>query len=832
MAQRQNFPTEPVANSKAIVGGAACKYRFTVLTDGLIRYEYADDSVFEDRASTFAINRNLPVPKFRIVESSADLEIITDKFHLRYDKARFSARGFSVQCRGNITSWHSTWRFGDQSNGLGGTARTLDEANGRIPVGPGVISRQGLVSLDDSDTMLFTKDRWVSGRTPGERVDGYIFAYGHDYRGAINAFYAVSGRQPLLPRWALGNWWSRYYKYTADEYLALMDRFKEEKIPLSVGVLDMDWHLVDDERVEKSGSSGWTGWTWERKLFPDPKKFLNELHERDLKITLNLHPADGVYSYEEEYGAMAEAMGKDKEDGHPIAFDIVDKKFNDAYFDILLRRREEEGVDFWWVDWQQGQHSRIPGVDPLWMLNHFHFLDNLRDGTRPLTFSRYAGPGSHRYPVGFSGDTVVSWESLDFQPEFTATSSNIGYAWWSHDIGGHFMGYRDDELAARWVQLGVFSPILRLHSSNNPWNSKEPWKFTQESRSTMNEALRLRNRLIPYIYSMNVKSAKEGQPLIEPMYYNYPDKDGAYRVPNQFLFGSELIVMPMTTPRDRVTQRARARAWLPPGRCVDVFSGVVYDGDCEKWLYRRLEDYAVLAHEGAIIPLDAAEAPGNGGKNPEMLEVKVIVGADGAFEIYEDNGHGNGVEDVNWAVTPITLDQNRGVFSLGPVSSEASFLPPKRSWTITFPAFTAAQHIRVSTKAEIKTTDSGTTVQLDALPISSKVTIDLGKNPQLAVTDATKHIFRVVDDAQMDFEPKKLIWSVVTSDAPLGVKVSQLTTMDLDQRLLGAILEFLCADSRPVVKEEAAAKVEVAAKEEAEVKESTGGYLNLKLPMV
>ncbi|MCJ1316664.1 hypothetical protein MMC15_001985 [Xylographa vitiligo] len=831
MAQRQNFATKPMASSKAIVGGVDCKYRFTILADGLLRYEYADDSVFEDRASTFAINRALPVPDYRIVESGADLEILTDKFHLRYDKTRFSARGFSVQCRGNITSWHSIWRYGDQSKGLGGTARTLDEANGRIPVGPGVISRQGLVSLDDSDTMLFTEDGWVSGRRPGERIDGYIFAYGHDYRGAISAFYAVSGRQPLLPRWAFGNWWSRYYKYTADEYLALMDRFKEEKIPLSVGVLDMDWHLVDDERVKKSGSSGWTGWTWERKLFPDPKAFLDELHERDLKVTLNLHPADGVYSYEEEYGAMAEAMGKDKEDGHPIAFDIVDKKFNDAYFDILLRRREEEGVDFWWVDWQQGQHSRIPGVDPLWMLNHFHFLDNLREGTRPLTFSRYAGPGSHRYPIGFSGDTVVSWESLDFQPEFTATSSNIGYAWWSHDIGGHFMGYRDDELAARWVQLGVFSPILRLHSSNNPWNSKEPWKFSQESRSAMNEALRLRNRLIPYVYSMNVKSAKEGQPLIEPMYYEHPDKDSAYGVPNQFFFGSQLIVMPMTTPRDRVTQRARSRAWLPPGRCVDIFSGVVYDGDCEKWLYRRLEEYAVLAHEGAIIPLDAAEAPGNGGKNPEMLEVKVIVGADGAFKMYEDNGHGNGVEDVDWAVTPITFDQSRGVLSLGPVSSEASFLPQTRSWTITFPALTAAEHIHISSKGEVKTTDSGTTVTLDALPISSTVTIQLGEHPQLAVTDAPKHIFRVVDDAQMEFEPKKLIWSVVTSDAPLGVKVSQLASMDLDQRLVGAIMEFLCADSRPAVRKGAVGKEDAGGKDEAEVKESTGGYINLKLPM-
>ena len=175
--------------------------------------------------------------------------------------------------------------------------------------------------------------------------------------------------------------------------------------------------------------------------------------------------------------------GHDTSDEAPITFDITDPAFVEAYLGILHRRLEDQGVDFWWIDWQSGPHSRVPGIDPLWMLNHFHFLDSGRDGRRPLVLSRYAGPGSHRYPVGFSGDTVISWESLDFQPEFTATASNIGYGWWSHDIGGHFGGVRDDELTTRWVQYGVFSPILRLHSSNNPFLVKEPWAFGAEARA-------------------------------------------------------------------------------------------------------------------------------------------------------------------------------------------------------------------------------------------------------------------------------------------------------------------------------------------------------------
>ena len=101
----------------------------------------------------------------------------------------------------------------------------------------------------------------------------------------------------------------------------------------------------------------------------------------------------------------------------------------------------------------------------------------LSEKKRPLILSRYAGLGSHRYPIGFSGDSIISWASLNFQPYFTSTSSNAGYTWWSHDIGGHQRGIKDDELALRWLQLGVFSPINRLHSTSNEFMGKEPWKY-------------------------------------------------------------------------------------------------------------------------------------------------------------------------------------------------------------------------------------------------------------------------------------------------------------------------------------------------------------------
>ena len=427
------------------------------------------------------------------------------------------------------------------------------------------MSRFGVAALDDSRSFLFDDDGWVRPREGGG-IDVYVFAYGHDYAGALHAFYAVSGRTPVLPRWALGNWWSRYHPYSADAYLELLDRFEAEGLPFSVAVLDMDWHRVDS--VPDRYGSGWTGYSWERELFPDPEGFLAELHRRGLRVTLNVHPADGVRAFEDAYPGMAEALGRDPESDEPIAFDITDRAFLDAYLELVHHPLEEQGVDFWWLDWQQGQYSRVEGIDPLWMLNHFHYLDSGREGRRPLTFSRYAGPGSHRYPIGFSGDTLISWASLDFQPEFTATASNIGYGWWSHDIGGHIFGVRDDELATRWVQLGVFSPILRLHSSSNPFLVKEPWLYPAEARAAMGEALRFRHRLVPYLHTMNHRAAAEGVPLVRPMYHLAPREPRAYEVPNQFAFGSELIVAPITTPRDD-RDAARRGPRVAPARDVD-----------------------------------------------------------------------------------------------------------------------------------------------------------------------------------------------------------------------------------------------------------------------
>jgi alpha-glucosidase (family GH31 glycosyl hydrolase) len=789
---------DPVANKAAVVQGD--RFRITVLTDGLLRLEYADDGRFEDRASAFALFRDLPVPDYRVIEGRHHLEIVTERVHLVYDRGPFSPSGLSIQVRGNISSYHSLWRFGDAVEDLGGTARTLDDADGAVPLESGVVSWWGYALLDDSRTLVLDDDGWVAPRD-GTRTDLYFFGYGHDYQDAVRAFYAVSGHPPVLPRFALGNWWSRYHPYTAQEYIELMTRFSSEGIPFSVSVLDMDWHVVD---VDPSYGSGWTGYSWNRTLFPDPERLLQWLHEHGLRVTLNVHPADGVRAFEDVYPEMSQALGRDPELGDPIAFDVTDQEFLIAYFEVLQRSLERDGVDFWWIDWQSGSHSRTVGIDPLWMLNHFHFLDNARDGKRPLTFSRYAGPGSHRYPVGFSGDTLVTWASLDFQPYFTATASNIGYGWWSHDVGGHMFGAKDDELATRWVQLGVFSPILRLHSGLSPFNTKEPWRFSAEAQDVMTRSLRWRHRLLPYLHTMNHRAAREGAPLVQPMYWSHPQSTDAYEVPNQFMFGSVLLVAPITAPRDPKLQLGSVLAWLPEGIWIDVFTGLVYAGGRQLVLHRDLASIPVLAGPGAIVPLSGDLVPGNAPDNPGELEVLVVVGADGAFELIEDDGTGSGLDPGTVVRTPIGFDQCEGSVTVGPSSGALGCLPERRAWRVTFLGLTPGESPTVTvdgTAVDARISDEGgrSTVSVDGVPVTGTLRVRLGPNPALTANDVSDRLFTLLDRAHIAYETKKLVHAIATTAQPLSVRLSHLQALALDRALETAVGEILLANDSDVV---------------------------------
>jgi alpha-glucosidase len=388
----------PVADPKAVVtlGNA----RFTVLTPQLIRMEWSADRKFEDHASLVFINRRLPVPKFEKtinIDGPAPnppmaLTVKTDALTLSYvpgnaPDGQFTAKSlqFTLTVDGKQIVWHPADT--DPEN-LQGTTRTLDGARGdktREPIEQGLVSRSGWALVDDSTRPLFdsTDFRFLDGeKSPwpwaierpaneasGKYTDWYFFGYGHDYKQALGDFVKVAGRIPLPPRFAFGVWWSRYWAYSDQELDELVRGFRENDTPLDVLVIDMDWHISQEQlkamgEKDRSGYGlGWTGYSWNKDLFPDPDAFLKTIHEDGLKTTMNLHPASGIQPWEQAYPAMARAMGIDPATKKYVPFDIADKKFATNYLDLVLHPLEKQGIDFWWLDWQQQpMMTKLPGV--------------------------------------------------------------------------------------------------------------------------------------------------------------------------------------------------------------------------------------------------------------------------------------------------------------------------------------------------------------------------------------------------------------------------------------------------------------------------------------
>ncbi len=637
---------QPAADPAAmVVEGQA---RFTVLTPRLVRMEWSPAGSCEDRASLAFVNRRLPVPAFTLSREGDALVIDTGALRLRYrpEPGPFSPENLSATF--SRAGAPVTWRPGlRDSLNLEGTTRTLDSTNGAkdVVLEDGILSRSGWALVDDSARPLLDDGEppWVAPRPAGERQDWYLFAHGLDFRGALGDFVLAAGRIPMPPRFALGWWWSRYWAYADDELRALVDEIQGNGLPLDVLVIDMDWHTTDGlsgKRPIRDAAGelvGWTGYTWNRDLFPEPRDFLAWVHGRGLRVALNLHPASGVPATEERYADFAAAAGYDARARQTIPYRLEDRRWAEAFFARLLRPLEDDGVDFWWLDWQaRRMNPAVRGLDQIFWLNHvFACMAELRGEERPLLFHRWGGLGNHRYQVGFSGDSYSTWEALAFQPRFTATASNVGYGWWSHDIGGHQGEDADPELYLRWLQFGALSPILRTHSTKDQTIERRFWMYPAEY-TAMRAAVRLRYALAPYIYTAAREAYDTGVSLCRPMFYDHPQAQPAYEAAGQYMFGPDLIASPVTIKADRVTGLAAQRTWLPPGDWHEWSSGALLAGD--RWVERAFtrSEIPLYARAGSILPLYPPVR--NLATAPDTLVLACVPGGAGRARIYEDDG--------------------------------------------------------------------------------------------------------------------------------------------------------------------------------------------------
>lgn len=792
MKKIYRIPTAKAKNAKTLRKGAV---RITILASALVRVEWSESQDFADEPSQKVWNRSFAQPFFAQKQCGNETILETEKLVISLREGATLRDSVEIRLKKPADALHKSWRDGDKLQTLKGTARTLDNADGAIELEDGILSRQGISVLDDSESYLINEDGTLTARADKNAKDLYVFGYGHDYRACLSDFLKLTGNPPLLPRWALGNWWSRYHRYTQKEYLSLMEEFAKKQIPLSVAMIDMDWHIT---QIDPAIGSGWTGYTWNRELIPNPDEFLEELHKKQLKVSLNVHPAEGGGRHEEAYNAIRRELGLEK-DGETVPFDITNPAFVEAYFKCLHEPLEAQGVDFWWIDWQQGETTRLPGLDPLWILNHYHYLDNAKDGKRPLILSRYAGPGSHRYPVGFSGDTVISWKSLRFQPYFTATASNIGYGWWSHDIGGHMLGSYDEELQVRWVQFGVFSPIMRLHSSSSEFNHKEPWKLGRAESEIITRYLRLRHQLIPYLYTMNVRFSAEGRTPIEPMYYEFPEEADAYTVPNEYFFGTELIASPVTEQLDSKLQLAPVQVWLPEGTYTDICTGMSYEGKKKITLYRSLAEIPMLLKAGGILPLASEKCIETAATSlPESFDVYVATGACGTFSLYEDDGESQLHNDGKTSVTVFDISDD-GTFTIHAATGNTSLLPKERVYHLHFLNCDEVKSAILEGIGELSPADYCYDPMRRELSLCVRVSVneekklllDTKKSAKSCKELALKRCFALLDKARLDFIKKEQIYAIIKANPDAASVAEQLLSRGEDGHLINALLERL-----------------------------------------
>ncbi|QVK18410.1 DUF5110 domain-containing protein [Mycoplasmatota bacterium] len=760
--------TNPQGNIENIIQGN--NYRFTLLNHKVIRMEYSQNNQFEDRASQVVLNRFFPKVDFKLVETDTRLEIITDDFHLYYQKGKaFNKDTLKIRLLEN----NEYYQFGiKDNNNLLSTSRTLDGVDGKMELEEGLISRSGYAVIDDSKTLLFNEDSWVEPRQ-NDNLDFYYFGYGHNYKACIQFFHEMSGKTPLLPRYVFGNWWSRYYEYTEDSLKGLIESFEKNDIPLSVCVIDMDWHVTD---IPKELGNGWTGYTWNNNLFPNPKGMLDYLKNKNLKVTLNLHPALGIRAHEDCYNDVTEFMGVDPKTNEAIEFDCADPKFMNAYFNLVHHPHETMGVDFWWIDWQQGETTKIEGLDPLWMLNHTHYLDITRNNNRSIIFSRWAKLGSHRYPIGFSGDTLVTWDSLDFQPYFTANAANIGYSYWSHDIGGHFLGKEEAELYTRWVQFGVFSPVFRLHSSKNPFTRREPWNWNEKTFKIVKDFMQLRHKLVPYLYTMSYRNYEENLPMIVPSYYECDDYH-AYVYKNQYYFGTEFYVAPITKPMNKDIQYSLHNVWLPKGKWYDFFNYQAYAGEKVYQLPYQVNDYPVFAKAGAIIPL--SNDKGNTYDNPKDLEIKIFPGENNTFTMFEDDSTSNGYLKGEFTKTQFELTCIKKSMNLSIIFDEhyENFIQD-RNYTLHFVNINDDFTINSNISYDYRYEDHQ--LYLTFTKGTDQINFEIVHEDQIEYKqkiDINQLIHKVLFEAEVDMLFKEQVYSAVLYSKDVNEQISKLISI-------------------------------------------------------
>ena len=758
-------------------------YRITILSERLIRLEYSKDGVFNNHETAIVKNRDFDKPEFIKNEDERIINIETRYFSLTYYKnAPFSSRSLFASSTNKKLSWY----YGQKEvRNLNSTTMSLDNMT-KLPS-----LEKGLFSIDDSNGLRFDQDRNpIVSKNQFGYIDLYLFIYGKDFGLCINDYFTLTGRPPMIPRYALGNWWSKEVSYSENDVLAKIDKFKLHNIPLSIFMLDNGWAKKDAKYPNINGFS------FNKELYPNPVEFIKKVHEKGVKLGLKINPKEGFYPFEDNFSVAAKYLPVNKK-GY-IDFDPYNMKCLDVFFKIFAHPIEDMGIDLLWNDYFDSDKNKQ------YLVNYYTYLDLTRYNKRNIVLTRNSTYSGHLFNVLYSGRNVINWDTLKMLPFFNLNSANIGISWWSHDVAGSIGGIEDSDFYLRSLQFGVFSPILRFNTTKGNYYKREPWMWDVVTNSIASDYLRLRHRLIPYIYSEAYKYHKKGNLLIQPFYYHnmafYDDENYV----NQYYFGDSFMISPIIKPLDEVFNRTIQRIFIPEGVWYDFKTGKRFSGNHKYISFYTIDDYPIFVKQGSIIPM-AGEKSFMSCDNPKDLEIHVFPGESNTYQLYEDDGETNEYLNGKYNITEIDYNYRKSNYTvvIRPIEGNIGVIPTQRDYKIVFRNTKKADNVVVYDNDkkienfEIETTETSFIVNIKNIDTKDQLSINCyGEDIEIDSIKLVKDdIDSILFDLKINTVLKDDVASIVFNDklslAKKRISIRKLKRKGLDPRSVKAFLRLL-----------------------------------------
>jgi len=701
-SQKESFSNPFILNNK----------RITLISPTLFRLEYALDGKFLDDPTMFAHDRSHLLKEYTItpLDGGKQYEIVTSSLRIVADNDNLpfgqqNTKVYFMMCGEEKQISARDLHSKTKNMNLGGSIPTLDRVKAPIPLNDGLHSLDGWYYLIDTGKEVL-KNGWVENRDKSHVQDQYCFVYGDNFKAPLQDLGLISGQVPMTRKYMHGIWYSRWWPFTDKEFYQLADGYREHTFPLDVISIDMDWHIIEgvEKGIGHNYTKGWTGYTWNTDYFPDPKTFVQNMLKDSIYICLNEHPHDGVRPHESMYEDFMRDMGR-KPNGDIIVFDAGDKKYMENYFKHTRKQNRDNGISFWWMDWQQDwvfPYVRGTHMNHLAWINKLAFEDTKQDGKRGAGYSRWGGWGDHRNPIHFSGDATANWDVLAFEVKLSQTSGSAGCYYWAHDIGG-FHGGTDPELLVRWTQFGALSAALRVHAARRADLDRRPWLWGDQATNAMRIAYGFRSEMMPYIYSSIWQTHKTMLPLNRPMYIEYNYDKQSFEQYQQFMFGDLILAAPITSVGKGENFIAGQKVWFPGGSdWYDYFTDEKHLGNTTEMIEKSLDNFPVFVKAGYMLPMQPfsyrpASAP------LKHLNLLVYPGAEGvnnAYTLYEDDGESQEYESGKYATTTLNYSRtgNKTTLTISPTEGEYSGQELKRSYSIILGALKEVKNTKVDNK--------------------------------------------------------------------------------------------------------------------------------------